>query len=127
MSDYMYMENILDHYKHPHNFGKLENADIFHREHNPLCGDIIEVYIIVQDGNVSEAKFSGTGCAISQASASMLTDWLLGKSLEEIKGLTKDDILEMLGIEVNALRLKCALLPLKTLERGVFKFEEGIQ
>ena len=128
MSEQMYMANILDHYKHPHNFGKLENADLCHKEHNPLCGDIIELFVqLDEQKNIVHVNFHGTGCAISLASASMLTEFMKGKSLEEVKKLTQDDILEMLGIEVSVLRLKCALLSLKTLERAVYKYEEGIQ
>ena len=127
MSEQMYMENILDHYKKPHNFKRLEDAQIQFKEHNPLCGDIIELFVNLDEGKVTEAAFSGTGCAISQASASMLTDWLQGKSLEEVKGLTQEKILEMLGIEVSVLRLKCALLSLKALERGVYLYERGTQ
>lgn len=127
MSEQMYMENILDHYKKPHNFKRLEGAQIQFKEYNPLCGDIIELFVNLDKGKVVEAAFSGTGCAISQASASMLTDWLQGKSLEEVKGLTQEKILEMLGIEVSVLRLKCALLSLKALERGVYLYEGRTQ
>jgi len=126
MSEQMYMANILDHYKKPHNFKRLEDAQIQFKEHNPLCGDIIELFVNLDEGkNIVDVSFHGTGCAISQASASMLTDWLKGKHLEEVKGLTQEKILEMLGIEVSALRLKCALLSLKALERGVYLYEGG--
>ena len=127
MSEQMYMENILDHYKHPRNFKKLEHSHMFHKEYNPLCGDIIELFVQMEGDVIKDVAFQGTGCAISQASASMLTDWMKGKSLEDVKKLNQDAILEMLGIQVSVLRLKCALLSLKTLERAVYKYEEGIQ
>ncbi|MEW6003638.1 MAG: Fe-S cluster assembly sulfur transfer protein SufU, partial [Nitrospirota bacterium] len=105
----IYRENILDHYKNPRNFGRLENPDASYEEGNPLCGDIIGMEIKkrkMEDGRwkMEEIKFWGEGCAISQASASMLTEKVKGKDIEEIKKITKDDILSMLGIELSPLR-----------------------
>ena len=115
----MYHENILDHYKHPHNFGKMDNASVHHHEYNPLCGDRIEMFIRVEDGRIADVRFAGKGCAISQASASMLTDAAKGKALAEAEQLTKDSILEMLGITLTPIRLKCALLSLDTLKNSI--------
>ena len=123
----MYQENILDHYKSPRNFGKLNNASVHHHEYNPLCGDEIELYLIIDENRkVADVKFNGHGCAISQASASMLTEQIKGKIIDELKKMTKDDILEMLGIPISPVRLKCALLSLDTLKNSILIFEKYI-
>ena len=119
----MYQENILDHYRHPKNFGKVQHATVSFRDSNPSCGDIIEITMhINKEGKIDEVKFSGKGCAISQASASMLTEWLKGKTFEEVKALKKEDVLEMLGIELSGIRLKCALLSLKVAKMGWYQY-----
>ncbi|MBI3243822.1 MAG: SUF system NifU family Fe-S cluster assembly protein [Chloroflexi bacterium] len=123
--DDMYRELILDHYKNPRNKGKLEPADISYEDDNPLCGDRIRIDIRLDENNhVKEAAFSGQGCAISQASASMLTEEIVGKSLDELKQIGKENILEMLGIELGPVRLKCALLSLKVLKAGVYGLDK---
>ena len=116
----IYRENILDHYKHPRHRGTLEHPDITYEDANPLCGDHLRMDLKVKDGKVEEVAFSGHGCSISQASASMLCERIAGRPLEEIRALTRDDVLEMLGIELGPVRLKCALLALKTLKAGVY-------
>lgn len=121
--DDLYRQNILDHYQAPRNFGTLEHPEISAEDANPLCGDKIRIDLRIKDGVVADVKFSGTGCAISQAAASMLTEEIRGKSLEEVKRIGKDEVLDMLGIELGPVRLKCALLALKTLKVGVY----GIQ
>ena len=119
--DDFYRENILDHYRNPRNRGRLENPTHTHEEHNPLCGDIIRIDLHVNDGDIiDQVRFDGQGCAISQASASMLTEMIQGKTLDEAKQLSKEDILEALGIEIGPVRLKCALLSLKVLKAGVY-------
>ncbi|HRI57527.1 MAG: SUF system NifU family Fe-S cluster assembly protein [Anaerolinea sp.] len=123
--DALYREAILDHYKHPRHKGHLDSPDITHFDHNPFCGDEITLELKVEDGVVTQAAFDGRGCAISQASASMMTEEIIGKSLEELKGWTKDDILDLLGIDIGPVRLKCALLPLKALKAGVWGIEEN--
>jgi len=123
--DALYREAILDHYKHPRHKGHLDSPDITHFDHNPFCGDEITLELKVEDGVVTQAAFDGRGCAISQASASMMTEEIIGKSLEELKGWSKEDILELLGIEIGPVRLKCALLPLKALKAGVWGIEEN--
>jgi len=120
MSDQMYREYILDHYKNPRNFGRLEGADISHEENNPLCGDVVGMDIKNRDGVIEDVRFHGRGCAISQASASLLTERLKGMSLEEARSLDKEDVLEELGIEISPARLKCALLSLKVLKVGAY-------
>lgn len=114
--DELYMENILDHYQDPRNFGELEDADLSHEEGNPSCGDLVRIDIKLDGDKIADIKFSGKGCAISQASASMLTERLEGGTLDDIKNLTKDDILDMLGIPIGPMRIKCALLSLKVVK-----------
>lgn len=115
----MYMENILDHSKHPHNAGTIPDATFMHQEINTSCGDTIGMYVKMADGKVADVKFDGHGCAISQASVSMLTDFIKGKTVAELQALTKEDIFSLLGITVGMTRLRCALLGLKTLEIGL--------
>ena len=123
--DALYREAILDHYKHPRHKGHLDSPDITHFDHNPFCGDEITLELKVEDGVVTQAAFDGRGCAISQASASMMTEEIIGKTLEELRGWTKEDILDLLGIEIGPVRLKCALLPLKALKAGVWGIEDN--
>lgn len=124
--DDFYRELIIDRYKNPHHRGVLEPADITFEDDNPLCGDHIRIDLRVNEANiVQEAVFDGRGCAISQASADLLIESILGKDLEEVKKLSKDDILEMLGIELGPVRLKCALLSLKVLKAGVYGLREA--
>ncbi len=118
--DDLYRENILDHYKHPRNQGTLEHPDITFEDANPLCGDRLRMDFRIADGRIAEVRFSGTGCSISQASASMLCERVEGRTLEEVKSLTREDMLGMLGIDLGPVRLKCALLALKTLKSAVY-------
>ncbi|UCH60223.1 MAG: SUF system NifU family Fe-S cluster assembly protein [Anaerolineales bacterium] len=123
--DDLYREQIIDRYKNPQYRGHLEPADITFEDDNPLCGDHIRIDLRVNsDGIVSEVAFDGHGCAISQASADLLMETIEGKSLEEVKKLSKNDLLEMLGIELGPVRLKCALLSLKVLKAGVYGLGE---
>jgi nitrogen fixation NifU-like protein len=122
--DDLYREQIIDHYKNPRHRGELDPHDYSYQDENPLCGDRIRIDVRVgPDGRIAEAMYSGEGCAISQASADLLTESIVGKSLEQVKSLSKDDILEMLGIELGPVRLKCALLSLKVLKAGVYGLE----
>ena len=118
--DDLFRENILDHYRHPRHRGVLERPDISYEDANPLCGDSIRMDLKVSDGAISDIRFSGHGCSISQAAASMLCEAVQGKTLDEVKKLGRDDVLEMLGIELGPVRLKCGLLALKTLKAGVY-------
>ena len=122
----MYQENILDHYKNPRNAGKIDNASVHHHEYNPLCGDEIEMFLIIRDRKVIDVKFHGKGCAISQASASMLTEEIKGKNIDDLKKMTKENILELLGISLSPVRLKCALLSLDTLKNSILIFEKYV-
>ncbi|MDP2599860.1 MAG: SUF system NifU family Fe-S cluster assembly protein [Deltaproteobacteria bacterium] len=122
--DTLYREEILEHYKFPRNRGCLPHPDITYKDTNPLCGDEVQIDLSVKEGKIAEVKFQAKGCAISQAATSMLTDMIEGKSLEEIKKLGKKEILEVLGIELGPVRLKCALLCLKVLKSGVYGIKE---
>ena len=126
MSDNLYAENILERYKNPINKGKLENADANASEVNPLCGDEIEVSIKVDNGNISDAKFIGTGCAISQASVDILLDQIKGRSIKDVAVIDKENFIKNLGIEISAIRLKCALLGFKAVKIAALKLISGI-
>ena len=122
----LYREVIIDRYKNPQYKGKLEPNDITFEDDNPLCGDHIRIDLrLDEDDRVSEVRYDGHGCAISQASADLLTESVIGKSLDEIKNLNKEDVLELLGIELGPVRLKCALLSLKVLKAGVYGLGEA--
>ena len=130
MVDSLYRDIILDHYRNPRNRGTLDPADYTYEDVNPLCGDEIRIDVRVVDDKVSEIKFSGRGCAISQASTSMLTEMVEGLPLDEVKALTKDDLLEELAIPVSPARMKCALLGLKVLKAGIYgidHLDEGLK
>ncbi len=115
--DDLYRENILEHYKQPRNFGELENPDLEFEDNNPLCGDELKVQLKVDDdGRIADVRFSGHGCAISQASASMASDEVIGMPVSELLRLDRDFVLDLLGIDVSATRMKCALLSLKVLK-----------
>jgi nitrogen fixation NifU-like protein len=117
--DDLYRDYILDHYKHPRNFGELDPHDLEALEHNPLCGDELGVHIRVKDGCIGELRFHGHGCAISQASASITSEELRGMRLQDIAQLSADWVIETLGIPVSATRRKCALLSLKAVRGAV--------
>ena len=124
--DDLYREVIIEHYKNPSYRGHLDPYDIQFEDNNPLCGDHIEITLRTNEhGNVADARFDGHGCAISQASADLLVESIIGKPLEEIKQLNKEHILNMLGIDLGPVRLKCALLSLKVLKAGVYGLGEA--
>jgi nitrogen fixation protein NifU and related proteins len=115
--DDLYREYILEHYKRPHNWGELADPDLEFEDLNPLCGDELKVQIKLDaDRRVEQVAFSGHGCAISQAAASMVSDELRGKSVDELVQLDKDFVLDLLGIDISATRMKCALLSLKVVK-----------
>lgn len=114
----LYREHILDHYRHPRNQGTLDGADISCELDNAVCGDVVRLDVRLKDGRVSQARFSGRGCVISMASASMLTEEILGKTVEELKALRDEDVFRMLGITPSPTRARCALLPLRVLQEG---------
>jgi len=122
--DDMYREIILEHYRYPHNAGTLELPDISYEDSNPLCGDRIRIDLKMEGDVIADVRFQGRGCAISQAAASLLTDEIKGKSLDDVRAFGKDDMLDLIGIPLdkNPVRIKCALLGLKTLKAGVYEF-----
>lgn len=124
--DDMYRELIVERYKNPLYRGALDPHDISFEDDNPLCGDHIRIDLRVDKNNcVTEAAFDGHGCAISQASADLLIESVIGKHLDEVKKVNKEDLLEMLGLELGPVRLKCALLSLKVLKAGVYGLGEA--
>ena len=120
----IYRENILEHYKNPHNYGTLDSCSFTFSQNNPVCGDHIDIFVALEQGKVKEVKFSGQGCAISMASASLLTDKIKGMSIHELKQLMKENIVEMIGIPLGVVRMKCALLSLNVLQKGLNLWEE---
>ena len=123
MIEDMYREEMLEHYKNPQNKGKIKRADASYHDFNPVCGDEIEVFLKIAKGKISDIKFEGKGCAISQASASILTEEIKGKALDEISKMKKEDVLEILPIEVSHLRIKCALLSMKAVQKAILKYK----
>jgi nitrogen fixation NifU-like protein len=116
----LYRDNIIDHYQNPRNYGTLEQPDVSYEDSNPVCGDEIRMDLKIQNEQVVDARFSGHGCSISQASASMLTEEIIGKTLEEVRRIDKQYLLDLLGIPLGPVRLKCALLSLKVLKAGAY-------
>jgi nitrogen fixation NifU-like protein len=113
------LEYILDHYKNPRNFGTIEDADLSYEEGIPSCGDVIRLDLKIRNNKLEDIKFSGTGCAISQASVSILTENVTGKEIEDVISLTDHDMLEALGGQVSPIRFKCALLGLTVLKKAL--------
>ena len=125
--DDLYRDYILEHYRQPHNFGVIADADASYEGSNPLCGDRITLMIGVKDGVVDRVGFTGRGCAISQASASLLTDEIKGKPIDEVAAIRADDVLDLLGIEISPARLKCAMLSHETLQKALAESDERAQ
>jgi nitrogen fixation NifU-like protein len=124
--DDLYREVIIEHYKNPTYRGRLDPHDISFEDSNPLCGDHIVIDLRVDgDNKVTDARFDGHGCAISQASADLLLESIIGKSIDEVKSMSKQNILDLLGIDLGPVRLKCALLSLKVLKAGVYGLGEA--
>jgi nitrogen fixation NifU-like protein len=123
LSDDIYREIILDHYRNPRNKGKISSPDVSIHDSNPLCGDEIDIHLKVEGDKIKDIKFEGRGCAISQASASMLTEMVMNKPLTSVKDMTKENILEEIGLtSLGPARIKCALLSLKVLKLGMVKY-----
>jgi nitrogen fixation NifU-like protein len=124
--DDLYREIILEHYKNPAYKGRIADSDYSFEDENPLCGDHLHIDLKTDaNGIITDARFDGHGCAISMASADMLLETLIGKSIDEVKKLSKQDILDLLGIELSPVRLKCALLSLKVAKAAAYEMEEA--
>jgi nitrogen fixation NifU-like protein len=117
----MYRQQILDHYKNPRNYGEIEEPTFTHVGENPMCGDTIEMDVVLDDDEetIEGVAFRGDGCAISQASASMLSEKLAGMPVEDLQAMDRDDIVDMLGVEISAMRVKCAVLAEKVAQDGL--------
>lgn len=121
----MYREQIIDLYEHPLNQGHIDAADFSYEEDNPLCGDVIRIEVKLDDQRrVADVRWTGEGCAISQAAASLLTEEIKGKSIDEVKAFSKEELLDLLGINLSMTRVKCALLSLKVLKAGAYGLPE---
>jgi len=121
MDSSIYREQIIDLYEHPLNYGELDPSDFSYEEDNPLCGDVVRIDVCLnEDGRVADVAWSGDGCAISQASASLLTEEIKGMTLDEVKAFPKEKLLELIGVSLSMARIKCALLSLKVLKAGAY-------
>lgn len=120
MTDSLYREAILDHFRNPRNKGVLEPADFTYEDVNPLCGDEIRIDVRTDGERVTDVRFSGRGCAISQAAASILMEMVEGRPLEEVKAISREDLLDELAVPISPARMKCAMLGLKVLKAGLY-------
>lgn len=123
----LYKELLMDHYKHPRNYGTLDNPDFSLQEYNPSCGDSVSFQGNIKNNTLLEVRFSGKGCVISQATASLLSEYSKGKPIDEILALTKDNVLHLIHMELGPTRLKCALLPLQALQEGIIHYKEKLR
>ena len=124
----MYREQIIDLYEYPLNFGALDSPDFSYEEDNPLCGDVIRISVrLDENDHILDVKWEGEGCAISQASASLLTEEIKGLSIDEVKEFSKEQLLDLLGIQLSMTRIKCALLSLKVLKAGVYGMPDVVK
>ncbi|MBI2549715.1 SUF system NifU family Fe-S cluster assembly protein [Candidatus Woesearchaeota archaeon] len=121
----LYREEIMDHYQNPRNFGRIENADVSYHDYNPVCGDEITIQLKMENGTVKEAMFTGKGCAISQAAASMLTGEIGGKSAKDIVAMKQDEMLKIIRINPGPVRIKCAMLALRAVQKGIVQHESS--
>ncbi|WP_323677726.1 Fe-S cluster assembly sulfur transfer protein SufU [Halorubellus sp. PRR65] len=129
MGSDMYRQQILDHYKNPRNYGEIEEATFTHVGENPMCGDEITIDVVLEDDDetIEAVAFRGDGCAISQASASMLTSELRGKTLDELHEMDRDDVVDMLGVDISPMRVKCAVLAEKVAQDGADIYKGDIE
>ncbi len=112
-------KHIIEHYRRPRNYGEIEGANVIVKDSNRLCGDYVEIYLKFEGKRISDISFKGQGCMMSQASASMLTELIKGKEVDEVLKITKNDITKMLGLELDPVRMKCAMLPLVAIRKGI--------
>jgi nitrogen fixation NifU-like protein len=127
MSSDLYQEQILDHYRHPRNYGKLEQPDASFEDSNPLCGDMVAIDLAYHGDRIDEIRFRGSGCAISQAATSMLTEMVAGRSKAEALAISRDELLEEIGVPLSPARVKCALLGYKVLHAALYGIPDAKQ
>ena len=120
----MYREVLLEHYKNPVNYGSIEDADVSYEDKNPLCGDVVKYYLKLKNETVKEAKFEGKGCVICMASASLLSEELIDKEVEEITSMGREEVLDMINLELTPTRVKCAVLPLMAVKKGLLEYRK---
>ncbi|MEM4638108.1 MAG: SUF system NifU family Fe-S cluster assembly protein [Candidatus Woesearchaeota archaeon] len=125
--DELYRENLIDHYKNPKNFGEIKNPDIYKHDSNPLCGDEIEIFVKLDKNKekINEIKFKGKGCVICMASASILMEELSNKKIKDVQKMQKEEMEKLLGINLTPSRIKCMMLPLKALQKGIIDYESN--
>ncbi|MAG16022.1 SUF system NifU family Fe-S cluster assembly protein [Candidatus Woesearchaeota archaeon] len=123
LAEDMYKEELLEHYREPQNYGEIKDTDVKYKDFNPVCGDEIEIYADIKKGVIENVKFTGKGCAISQAAASILTEHIKSKKIEDVKKMSNEEVLELLPIKVSNLRIKCGLLALKAIQKGLLIYE----
>ncbi len=121
--DELYRDFLLEHYKNPHNKGKIIKPHLHKEDSNPLCGDVIEIFAKLKNDKIDKISFTGKGCVISQATASILTEHVKGKTLNEIQNITRDDLLDLIGLKLTPERVKCAMLSLSALKKGIVEYE----
>jgi len=123
--DAMYREELLEYYNHPANRGIIEDAQIKFSDQNPLCGDTVELFVKldIEEQKIKQAKFQGNGCVISMASAAIISEYAEGKSIDELKTMTREDMLGLLGLHLTPARVKCAMLALTALKKGIVEYE----
>lgn len=117
--DSFYREHILDHYHEPRFHGRLEAPTVSYEDSNPLCGDVLRIDLKIEDGKVVDARFAGSGCAVSQAAASMLLEAIVGMPVEEVRAFSRDELFDLIGVTLSPARMKCALLSLGVLKAGL--------
>ena len=127
MNSDIYQEEILDHYRNPHNYGTIEHPDATYEDTNPLCGDVVAVDVRYEGDRVAEVRFRGNGCAISQAATSMLTDMVVGHTKSEALAVTRDDVLDEIGVPLSPARVKCALLGYKVMMAALYGVPEAVK
>lgn len=121
----LYQEELMDIFKNPHNRGKLAGATVSSSKKNPMCGDNLSLDLRIEDGVIKDAKFDGSACSVSVISASIMTDFLIGKKLSEVRKITKDDLLKMINLNLTTSRVACATLIFTALEDAIKKYDEG--
>lgn len=126
LAEDMYREELLECYRNPQNRGRIEKPSVSYRDYNPVCGDEVEVHLRIESGKIGAIGFTGTGCAISQAGASLVTENVKRKSVDYARRMKKEKMLDLMPIEVSSLRIKCALLAMKAIQKAIAKYEGGL-